>query len=317
MKIGDSFSWKNNSCNASGPDMLRYIGLVGLTKVDYVSGTGIRLTHRGASIIALFRMLVEPSFKDYYKIGPMMLNHVRRVDGKIVHDVETSPTPLILLEDFKPLEDEFAYKYFESSCIKYFREGSFRLGTLRYYREIENSRIADDSEGIAILKINTSGEPLTHCSGYISGFHYYIFCMSVAKPQSKRTILKENFGERAMKIRIKPFAEAIKRHIGAVRYVVFKVIYNDSKVFQLNVKDAPPELFDPDKQEIQNTLTYTLNRLRGIGSYPHLFVKPFRFCPEEEVRISFEMERDIENLYLDIELPNLLKHVEFLEAEIS
>ncbi|HEY8510407.1 MAG TPA: hypothetical protein VIL31_00515, partial [Cyclobacteriaceae bacterium] len=104
----------------------------------------------------------------------------------------------------------------------------------------------------------------------------------------------------------------LQRRVGALRYSVFEVIYNDSKVFRLDGSDAPGQLFDANNQVIETSYTYILNKLIGIGSYPHLFVKPLRYSSEREVRIAFEMPRDIEAHYLDIEVPELLDYVEFL-----
>lgn len=313
MKTDDFFGWQCNGSNASGDNYLKYIGFGCPTKVEFVPRQGFKITHRGVSINALASALLKPTLKDYHTLGSIFLNHFRRVNGKSpAAPTNTAPSSVLTEHDFKPFTSEFAYKYFESDLFPFFQKGSFRLGTLRYYREIENLKIADDSEGIASLKIDDPNGGGGYFASYVSGFNYYIFCMSTEEPSQEHRILSENFGGRAMKIRIIPFANALQRRVGALRYSVFEVIYNDSKVFRLDGSDAPGQLFDANNQVIETSYTYILNKLIGIGSYPHLFVKPLRYSSEREVRIAFEMPRDIEAHYLDIEVPELLDYVEFL-----
>jgi len=182
-------------------------------------------------------------------------------------------------------------------------KGQFRLGSLKYYREIENESSKDPKEGFSNIIITTGNRQIF--TSLISGFDQYVLCGTHTLEESD--YMNNRFGRVVLKIRnIRSFAEKIKTAIGAKKWRLMKVTYSDFKGYSVeqvinDLKGVGPdlsvELFD---------------HLLSFSTVPSIFCKPSRFTNEHEVRLSFEMNKKVKKK-LDINNLGLLDEIEVIK----
>jgi len=190
---------------------------------------------------------------------------------------------LIYSKDFKNEYSEF-YKYIKPETFENFiSKGHWQLGTIEYYRTIEDKKIRDEFEGFSFLNININNHMVAIT--FITGYNYLILC---GTKSSDSKYHKENFGEKIICIPdIKSFAEIICKKVHAKRYFVQSVEYNSSKYYIVKNKIHDPYI------DLRNLFTPPFfDKIFEHTFYPSLFVKPDYFKQENEVRIVFELDRD-------------------------
>ena len=80
-----------------------------------------------------------------------------------------------------------------------------------------------------------------------------------------------------------------------------------SKSLDLVKTDTPNDNFDP--QVFDDAM---FDFLYGSTFIPSLFMKPTRFSAEQELRLTFEMSKDVPDI-LKITDKNLLKYIEIIQ----
>ena len=129
-----------------------------------------------------------------------------------------------------------AYKFTKPEHYERSKQnGSFRLGSLHEYRVIENEKARDELEGIASVWLTAPNKEIK--SVLIGGKNYYVFCMRSDIPQGENfNKMQENFGKKLYKISsAENFARNVQNEIGAIRFIVRKIKYSNSKVLHAKV----------------------------------------------------------------------------------
>ena len=209
-------------------------------------------------------------------------------------------------------EVEF-YKFLPEKSLEYYLEGAFQFGSIEYYRSIEQQSSKDSMEGLANVAIRTP----KHLFGMslASGYNFGIFCGTAAL--NKRDEMSKKFGPRIIKIsNLKGFAEEAQTLLGSKRVYFNHVVYNDLKMFRTKTlksirlsRTEPPGNFDP--QLIDDAI---FDLLYDDSFLPSLFMKPTRFSIEEELRLVFEMPKDIAPPHvLRRTNKGLLKYIEIIQ----
>jgi hypothetical protein len=190
---------------------------------------------------------------------------------------------IFTLDDFQSSDETYCYKNIDKKFLPEIEKGNFRLGVILDYRKVEGKLWQDPAEGNTMLSIKGKEKDIfTIVTG---GLNYYIFCASLT--ENKDSLLVNNFGEVKLKIHIKQFAESITRSINARTYFIQKLKYSDAKSFQIDL----PGLSLPDNLDGLDDITF--EELIKCSSFPSLFVKPTYFENENEVRIAFEMDKNV------------------------
>lgn len=219
---------------------------------------------------------------------------------------------LISAEHFVDLQEPTFYKFLPDSSAKYVKDDSFQFGSIRYYRDIEQQQSKDSLEGLANIAFKTPKHLV--CMSLASGYNFAIFCGTATL--DRRNEMGKKFGPNIIRIRkLKDFAEAVRVQIGAKRFYFNQVIYDDLKLFRhptlksipLNRPGAPNDNFDPSLIDER-----IFDLLYDASFLPSLFMKPTRFSGEQELRLVFELDRDVRDP-IRITKKGLLKYVDFIE----
>jgi hypothetical protein len=177
------------------------------------------------------------------------------------------------------------YKFVSKETFDNFlRKGKFQLGSLKLYREIENENSRDEKEGFCNLLIDSGNRSIF--TSVIAGFNHYIFCGTGALKES--STMTGKFGSICLKIKnVKAFAEKIKKSIGAKNWTIKKVTYSDFKAYSTTQLISDLKGVSPDLSE------EFFNYLIEYSYLPSIFCKPTRFSPESELRLTFEMDKNV------------------------
>jgi hypothetical protein len=219
---------------------------------------------------------------------------------------------LLTDSNFPALKNAEFFKFLPETSLDYYLKGSFQFGSIRYYRNIEAQNSKDAMEGLSNIAIKTP----KHLIGVslASGYNFGIFCGTSSL--EKRREKSDRFGSRIIKIaNLRQFAEDVQASLGAKKYYFNKVSYNDLKLFRANTlksfdlsrPNAPNNNFDPgviDKAAFD--LLYDTSFLSS------LFMKPTRFSVEQELRLVFEMPKDVPDV-IRLQNPELAKHIEIVQ----
>lgn len=177
------------------------------------------------------------------------------------------------------------YKFIKKDVFEnYYKKGKFQLGSIQLYREIENNNIRDEKEGFSNLLIRSNNRHIF--TSVISGYNHYIFCGTDSFNET--TVLTERFGDVCVRIKnVKSFAEKIKKSIGAKSWQIKKVTYSDFKAYSTiqeikNLNGINPDLSDE-----------FFKYLIDFSFLPSVYCKPLRFSDESEIRITFDMGRNV------------------------
>lgn len=205
-------------------------------------------------------------------------------------------------KDFRPYESRYFYKFVTPETYeKYILQGKFLLSSLARFRQLEdNGDLAGDRfEGHSLCSLEVDHEQ--HIFKTVSGYDRFVFCG--ARDLRMATQMQDKFGEVLLKIALKPFRTALARQLGCTESETKLVRYADYKIFRSHIRSKDLGHYP---QTICPVLALTL---RNCGRLPTLFAKPERFALEREVRLAFEMPRDVSDT-VSITLPNSSAFVE-------
>lgn len=266
-------------------------------------GNGLRVTQKGISFFQQMECVFDNlSDEDLSKFGLAALQYVRSVKQVTGHSPQESTIRKFILADFEPFQERYVYKYTPSKYLDHYRHGRVKLGTLRHYHTIEKRQVQDPLEGYTILKINSKENDCVSLT--IAGLNQFIFCCTdnLQFGDNPNQDMQTNFGDALIKIDIHSFAKKIQHSIKARGYKIYKVKYANAKCFELTI---PTFRWTPGTP----FMWQLYSPLRDCGYIPNLFIKPEQFSPESEIRISFDMPRDVHD---PIEVTNkgLLKNIE-------
>jgi hypothetical protein len=219
---------------------------------------------------------------------------------------------IMRVEDFPDLDEVEFYKFLPGSTVDYYRAGKFQFGSVQFYRDIENQSSRDRMEGLANIIFH--GPKHDWAMSLASGYNFGMLCGTSSL--NARDHLSGQFGAQIIKIaNLRAFAEEVKVRLGAKRYYLNHVSYNDLKLFRtrtlnrikLSHNNAPGN----SAPDLVTDAFFNLFYERSF--FASLFMKPTRFAAENELRLVFEMPTDIAPPgVLRLADPTLLKHIEFL-----
>jgi len=196
------------------------------------------------------------------------------------------------------------YKFIHKETYdNYIKKGKFQLGSLQYYREIEQDESRDEKEGFSNLIIKSGNRQIL--TSVISGFNKYVLCGTHSLEQQESMARK--FGGYIMKINnIDSFAEKVMKAIGAEEWLINKVYYTDYKAYSaqiqpINISGVSPDLSDE-----------LFNILFQLSESPSVFSKPTRFKDEQELRLAFTMRKDVKTT-LNFDNLRLLDYIEIIK----
>jgi hypothetical protein len=213
---------------------------------------------------------------------------------------------ILTIKDFADLEDLAFYKFGSKQWLDYILKDSFQFGSIDYYRNIEEQNSKDTMEGLSNLVISTPKRII--CTSLVSGYNYCIFCGT--SRLDNRDQMSNRFGPKIVKIAdLRKFAEEVKAILGARRFFLHQVIYDDLKIFRVKtLKSFNGRTRNFDPQVISDSI---FDLLYDSSFLPSLYIKPTRFSVEQELRLVFEMPNDVPHKS-QITDRGLLRHIEIV-----
>ena len=187
-------------------------------------------------------------------------------------------------DDFEEYLGEYFYVYLTKSNYEdYIKNGSFRLGSILKYHKPENENSKDLFEGFSNLFYND----INLMS--IAGLNYYIFCgTEISEKNESCEYMKKNYGDIILKVNIHGFAKEVQKIIGAKSYCVKQVKYSTLKVCRFYNKN---ELLLVGEELFLEEALYDL--IKKEAFLPSLFLKPLNYKKENEIRLVFEMNKNV------------------------
>ncbi len=285
-----------------------------LIKLEFLKHKGFLYTKENISILTQFLTVTKENIKltDEQKasVSNIVIDYLIKV-GNLKQYSQTDKK--ILIKDyFNRSTNQPFYKYISKQIYDdYISRGCFRFGSIKYYQEVENNKIKDEYEGFTNLFIDYKNRQLMVT--LFSGYNFAIFCgtSNFNSSTNKSDTMNNKFGNVILKIKdIESFANSVKEIIGAKTYYCYEVKYSTRKVFSI---DNSTTFFNPMmKDKFENTHNL-FDLFYNNSFFPSLFIKPEFFTNEKEIRIAFEMPRDV-NGTIDIENKELLKYIEFFNV---
>ena len=196
------------------------------------------------------------------------------------------------------------YKFISKETYDNFlKKGKFQLGSLKRYREIENLNSRDEKEGFSNLLIKSGKRSIF--TSVIAGFNHYILCGTDSFVESLN--MSKKFGDICIKItNIRSFAEKVKKSIGDKSWAIKKVTYSDFKSYSANQVINDLKGVSPDLSE------EFFNYLIQFSFLPSIFCKPTRFANENELRLTFEMDKNVQKK-MNFDNLGLLDQIEIIK----
>jgi hypothetical protein len=159
----------------------------------------------------------------------------------------------------------------------FFEHGTLKLGTLEYYRTIDDPEQGDNSEGsIIIIGQNSTNTAFAKIG---SGFNNYVFCCYDGSPNNE-VIEKFGYDDYFIIENPKEFAESIRQLIEANRVIRSQCIYKKDKVLFGKTSDH----FD------FNVLSEKLATLVDETQY---FIKTDKYEHQQEYRFIWGLENNV------------------------
>jgi hypothetical protein len=281
---------------------------------EFEPNAGFRFFKGDVSLLlhaaARYRQNVIATNHDLFKFFQHLNRFLQNVGTYEPERLSTSD--IITADHFPDPQDIAFYKYLPDISLDYYHSGSFQFGSIKYYRSIEQQNSKDTMEGLSNIAIKTPKRLL--CMSLASGYNFGIFCGT--SNLNRRREMSERFGPHIIKIaNIRRFAEEVQSLLGATGFYFNHVIYNDLKMFRARTlksldlvkTGAPNDNFDP--QVFDDAM---FDFLYDSTFLPSLFMKPTRFSAEQELRLTFEMSKDVPDV-LKITDKNLLKYIEIIQ----
>lgn len=285
-----------------------------IIKTEFLKYKGFLHTKDNISILTQFLTITKENVKlsDAQKasMSNIVLDYLIKVGN--LKQYSESDKEILIKDYFKPATNQHFYKYVSKQIYNdYISKGCFRLGSIKYYQTVENIKIQDAHEGFTNLFIDYKNKQLMVT--LFSGYNFAIFCgtSNFNSINNKLENMNDKFGDIILKIK-NPlfFANEIRKIIGAKYFYCYEVKYSTRKVFSINMGNVYLDLMIKDKYKITPNL---FDLFYNNSFFPSLFIKPVFFSEEKEIRIAFEMPKDI-NEPIDIESKELLKHIEIIDA---
>jgi hypothetical protein len=202
-------------------------------------------------------------------------------------------SPVASARSLAPTADTEFFKFVDDRTLNDFiLKGHFQFGSIQYYRDIENQNAKDGREGLASLVITTPEVQIV--AALVSGYNFGIFCGTAGL--ENKELMSAKFGRNIIRIKsARRFADSVAQIIGAKRYHFNRVAYDDLKLFKTKTLNrfnfARNKLStDFEPAAIDDKL---FKFLCDRSFLPSLFMKPRRFQDESEIRIAFELSKDI------------------------
>lgn len=270
---------------------------------EFLPRVGFRYIGDGRSIVLAATSISKPGVfladEDLFKFGRRIQDYFDGTGGFGEHAYE--PHRVFADGDFRTFDEKYVYKFMsEDTYEKYLRKGSILLSSLRRFREFEEQGdpAGDRFEGRSFCAYAVGGRELLAAT--LSGFDTFIF--SSTRDLREAEEMSRKFGSVILRINLIPFARELSRQIGQVHAEIRLVRYSDLKLHRSSLPIRSVAGFPPN-------LTAALARaLRHRGRLPALFGKPRRFASEREVRISFQMPKDVADRR-SVTADRLLKYV--------
>jgi len=285
-------------------------------KHAHEDGVGHRFSKDDVSLILHFYM----KFKREAGVANLDLYQLFKATNQLLADLGTYDNEGQTLNEplrrhsFANLKDVSFYKFIPASVVDYYQSGSLQLGSIQYYRDIENQNSKDRMEGLSNILFHGKDR---YAMSLASGYNFGIFCGTSTRDHSAK--MSKQFGAKLIKIVDLPaFAEEVRAILKAKRYYFNHVKYSDLKLFRVRTMkkldfavDDPSRDFDPSK------VTDAIFDLLYKESFlPSLFMKPTRFSGENELRLVFEMPHDVPHpRVLKFTDPALVKYIEFVDID--
>ena len=265
-------------------------------------------TRNGVSIIEVAFAAVKPNQElpnpeSYGKSIIQLSNDLAGIKQSSKSTKRSNSNPKIFTKSDFSFDKIECFKFIPTDILNNrIKKGWFRLGTLEGYRNAENVRIKDVQEGFTTLLISTKDRQIY--SSLMAGFNYYVFCATEISSKDGSGQMQQNFGESLIRIKsIKSFASAVAKAIGARRVLISRIQYTDSKLYQFEKKNYQVG------NEIRTAFDDLYDDILQNLPLPSLFLKPSFFKPENEVRLAFEMPKDVKR-NLDLNNLGLLRQIE-------
>ena len=253
---------------------------------EFINSHGLKYTKQNQSIIVQIlsyskenQQFTEEEIKKFVSITSNYLDDLEGAhnDNRLGELFDTLLVPI----PHESLKDLTFYKFITKDTYdNYILKGKFQLGSLQFYREIENKSARDEKEGYSNLIIRSGNRDIF--TSILSGFNFYIFCGTSTTNESK--FMNENFGDITLQIpSIASFANAVSKSIGAKRWHLYEVRYSDFKAYLVK------QLIKKIEEENGDLSDEMFDCFYKASFFPSLFVKPCRFNQEMELRLAFEM----------------------------
>tara|TARA_R110000850_G_scaffold26358_2_gene75576 strand:+ start:696 stop:1526 length:831 start_codon:yes stop_codon:yes gene_type:complete len=230
------------------------------------------------------------------------------IADKVVAKNVIDKSPPFELHEYVEIKQRYLYKYVSEASAEYYRKGMFQVGSIGYFKKMENEKARDELEGLSFIATKM-GNRIANIA-VTMGFNYYMFCGTDQNNDNLTDYHSRNFGPVLLKIDLLPFAEEVAKRLGAKSFRVMKVKYANAKLIKSKLPfQITPEQFS--NLGCPNMQSY-LQHLVSDCTTPSLFTKPSWFNEEIETRIVFEMPYDVnQDLPKRFEHNGLLKYIQF------
>jgi hypothetical protein len=258
-------------------------------------------------VIAVTKAGIKANIEELSIAFMNFLRRKKNEDG--INTLPPSEKELFTATDFEPYTEKFLYKYINEESLKRILEGKFRLGTLGLYRNIENQFARDIFEGNAGLLVNAGARQIF--TFYEGASNYYIFCSTSngETPELVNPALQNKFGNVLIRIELEPFMDKIASRVNALSYKTYYVKYSDAKCFDPEINVSITDEMIEESSELLEEHLYL--ELKNHCFFPHLFIKPWFFQPELEIRTVFEVSTDVRG-FKQLSHPGLAKYVKIV-----
>lgn len=280
-------------------------------KEEFIKDVGIKHSIDKKSIIIQILAIgkknisfTDDDIKNFIKIWGNYLDSISNNKNSIREYFGEIMTP----QPNNQIENQAFYKFTSQKIYEiYLKRGKFQLGSLLKYREIENQSSRDEKEGLSNIIIKSTNREIL--STVLSGLNYYILCGTYNL--DNRDYMVEKYGSKILKIpNVKSFANSLCKSIGAKKWYLQKVQYSDFKAYKLEYEIRNLEGVMGDYDTLNEISKEDLfNCLYKNSFSTSLFVKPTRFNKDQELRLVFEMSKDVRK-ELNFDNLGLLKQIQ-------
>ncbi len=219
---------------------------------------------------------------DYLKGVPGHLIYGRRKHADVTFESE--------FENLGKPESQLIKMSQKKWIDKFFKTESLQLGTIDYFRSIDDPEKGDKTEGSTILV--GQGKSQTAFVEITSGFNNYVFCCYDGDPNPE-VIKRFKYDDYFIISDPLGFAEVVSKCINSVNSIQSKCLYKADKV----MIGKTPDNFD------FNVISSRLSELVNESKY---FIKTEKYKHQNEFRFMWQIKSDVKEPLI-IECPEALK----------